>query len=135
MLRPLLIWALCWPCFASIINKDRLKTCHPKLIKIVEEVAKYQDVIVLECHRGKKRQNKLYKEKKTLLKYPRSKHNKNPSQAVDLVPHPINWKDIQRLREFANFVKGVSIGMGIEILNGGLDWEYFSDYPHYQLKE
>ena len=122
-------------------SKKRLETCDEDLIFLFEEVVKYFDCTVLEGHRGKRLQNKYFKEGKSKLKFPDGRHNKKPSVAVDVVPYPIDWDDRERMTYFAGFVKGVAYQMGIPIRWGG-DWNNnnnlkdndFDDLPHFELR-
>ena len=74
-------------------SKERLATCDEKLQKVFNEVIKHVDCSVLEGHRSEERQNKLYEEGKTKVKYPKGRHNASPSLAVDVAPYPIDWND------------------------------------------
>lgn len=121
-------------------SKKRLSTAHPKLKKVFNEVIKHVDCSVLEGYRDKETQNRYFEEKKTMVKYPDGRHNKNPSLAVDVVPYPIDWEDRERFHLFAGFVLGVASNMGIELRWGGdwdKDWQVhdnrFDDFPHYEL--
>jgi peptidoglycan L-alanyl-D-glutamate endopeptidase CwlK len=121
-------------------SRKRLKTCDEDLVFLFEEVVKYFDCSVLEGHRGKRLQNKYFKEGKSKLKFPEGNHNKKPSTAVDVVPYPIDWEDRERMTYFAGFVKGVALILGIPIRWGG-DWNgnndlkdnNFDDLPHFEL--
>ena len=122
-------------------SKKRLSTCNSKLQEIFNEVIKHVDCSVLEGHREKDRQNKLFKEGKTKVKYPDGRHNRQPSSAVDVTPYPVDWKDRERQTLFAGFVIGVASQMGINLRWGG-DWDQdfqvvdnrFDDFPHFELK-
>jgi peptidoglycan L-alanyl-D-glutamate endopeptidase CwlK len=122
-------------------SRKRLKTCDEDLIFLFEEVVKYFDCSVLEGHRGKKLQNKYFKENKSKLRFPDGNHNKKPSTAIDVVPYPIDWEDRERMTYFAGFVKGVAMMLGIPIRWGG-DWNSnndlkdnnFDDLPHFELR-
>ena len=122
-------------------SKKRLSTCNSKLQEIFNEVIKHVDCSVLEGYREKDRQNKLYKEGKTKVKYPDGRHNRQPSSAVDVTPYPVDWKDRERQTLFAGFVIGVASQMGINLRWGG-DWDQdfqvvdnrFDDFPHFELK-
>lgn len=124
----------------SIVSKKRLSTCHPDLQKLFNEVIKDFDCIILEGHRGEEAQNKAFREGKSKLKYPRSKHNSMPSKAVDVAPYPIDWKDIKRFEQLIQHVLETAKKLGIGIRSGS-DWnsngsskdEKFLDYPHYEL--
>ena len=122
-------------------SKKRLKTCDEDLVFLFEEVVKYFDCTVLEGHRGKRLQNKYFKEGKSKLKFPDGNHNKKPSTAIDVVPYPIDWKDRERMTYFAGYVKGIAMMLGIPIRWGG-DWNgnndlkdnNFDDLPHFELR-
>ena len=121
-------------------SRDRLSTCDKDLQMLFKEVIRYVDCSILEGHREKDRQNSLYEEGKTKVKYPRGRHNASPSRAVDVVPYPIDWEDRERMTLFAGFVLGVASQMGIDIRWGG-DWDkdfevkdnMFDDFPHFEL--
>ena len=122
-------------------SKERLNTCDSKLQKVFNEVIKHVDCSILEGHREKDRQNKLYEEGKTKVKYPNGRHNRQPSSAVDVTPYPVDWEDRERQTLFAGFVIGVASQMGINLRWGG-DWDQdfqvvdnrFDDFPHFELK-
>ena len=122
-------------------SKERLNTCDSNLQKVFNEVIKHVDCSVLEGHREKDRQNNLFKEGKTKVKYPKGRHNRQPSSAVDVTPYPVDWKDRERQTLFAGFVIGVASQMGIKLRWGG-DWDQdfqvvdnrFDDFPHFELK-
>ena len=122
-------------------SKESLNTCNSKLQKVFNEVIKHVDCSVLEGHREKDRQNKLFKEGKTKVKYPDGRHNRQPSSAVDVTPYPVDWEDRERQTLFAGFVIGVASQMGINLRWGG-DWDQdfqvvdnrFDDFPHFDLK-
>ena len=122
-------------------SRERLSTCDSNLQKVFNEVIKHVDCSVLEGHREKDRQNKLFEEGKTKVKYPNGRHNRQPSSAVDVTPYPVDWKDRERQTLFAGFVTGVASQMGINLRWGG-DWDQdfqvvdnrFDDFPHFELK-
>ena len=122
-------------------SKKRLLTCDDRLQKVFNEVIKHVDCSVLEGHRGEDRQNKLYEEEKTKVKYPNGRHNRLPSSAVDVTPYPVDWKERERQTLFAGFVIGVASQMGINLRWGG-DWDQdfqvvdnrFDDFPHFELR-
>ena len=121
---------------------DKLKTCDKRLQLVFNEVIKTVDCSVLEGHRGEQRQNKLYDEGKTKLKFPNGRHNASPSRAVDVVPYPIDWEDRERFHLFAGFVLGIAKQLGVNLRWGG-DWNInwfvddnnFDDFPHFELRK
>ena len=123
-------------------SRRRLETCDKRLQKVFNEVIKHVDCSILEGHRSGERQNKLYDEGKTKVKYPKGRHNNNPSLAVDVARYPIDWDDRERHTLFAGFVIGIARGMDIELRWGG-DWNRnwdtmdnrFDDFPHFEIYE
>jgi peptidoglycan L-alanyl-D-glutamate endopeptidase CwlK len=121
-------------------SKDRLATCHNHLQVLFNEVIKHFDCTILEGTRDKEAQDKYFKEGKTKVKYPNSKHNRFPSLAVDVAPYPVDWRNTARFYYFAGFVKGIAMQMGIKIRWGG-DWDgdtevrdqSFNDLPHFEV--
>ena len=123
-------------------SKSRLSTCDERLQEVFTEVIKHVDCSVLEGHRSKERQNKLYDEGRTKVKYPNGRHNSSPSKAVDVTPYPVDWEDRERQTLFAGFVIGIARGMGIRLRWGG-DWDMdfqvmdnrFDDFPHFEVRD
>ena len=131
----------------STRSKKRLATCDDRLQKVFNEVIKHVDCSILEGYRNKERQNKLYDEKRTKVKYPNGRHNSSPSKAVDVTPYPVDWEDRERQTLFAGFVIGIARNMGLKIRWGGNwdmykengKWEVadnrFDDFPHFEIYE
>jgi hypothetical protein len=128
-------------------SKRRLATCDQRLQDVFNEVIKHVDCSILEGYRNKERQNKLYDEKRTKVKYPNGRHNVNPSKAVDVTPYPVDWADRERQTLFAGFVIGIARSMGTKIRWGG-NWDMYSengrwevednkfdDFPHFEIRE
>ena len=123
-------------------SRKNLDTCHEDLQELFNQVIKYFDCTVIQGHRGKEEQNKYFDEGTSKLKYPNGRHNASPSNAVDVVPYPIDWEDTDRMYYFAGFVKGVAFKLGIPIRWGG-DWNdntevkdtNFKDLPHFELRD
>jgi len=127
---------------------SRLHTCHPDLIKVLEETIKHYDFTIIFGSRSIEEQFELYKKGrqfkegkwvkigKTVTnldgKVKKSMHNFTPSLAVDIAPYPIDWNNIQRFKELAVVVKQAAKTVGVPIVWGG-DWKSFKDYPHYEL--
>jgi hypothetical protein len=113
----------------SKVSRDRLAECDDRLQELFNLVIRVKDCAVLCGFRGEKEQNEAYAGGYSHVKWPKGKHNRQPSLAVDVAPWPINWEDEARFREFGNFVMGVAWGLGIPI-RWGAEW---GDYPHYEL--
>lgn len=113
----------------SLMN---LAECHPDLRRLFLKVIEGMDCTILCGYRNETEQNRAYDNGFSKLKFPDSMHNKYPSMAVDVVPYPVDWKNINRIILFGHYVKGVAKGLDIDIEWGG-DWKKFPDYPHYQI--
>ena len=122
-------------------SRSQLSSCDERLIEVFNEVIKTVDCSVLEGHRHQTRQDLLFEEGKTKVKYPNGRHNALPSLAVDVCPYPIDWSDRERFTLFAGFVLGIAKSMGIDLRWGGdwnQNWEVndnkFDDFPHYEIR-
>lgn len=127
-------------------SEEKLSTCHADLQILFHEVIKYFDCQVLEGHRDKEEQEKAVMEGKSKLHYPYGKHNATPSNAVDVTPYPVDWKNINRFYWFAGYVMGIAERLYAEgkmehkIRYGG-DWnsnmditdQKFNDLVHFEI--
>lgn len=121
-------------------SMDALKTCHPDLRRLLEDVVIDFDCSVLCGHRGEKDQNKAFRDNRSKKRYPESKHNSSPSLAVDVVPYPIDWENLNRFYLFIGYVRKTAEILGIKVRNGG-DWDNdtmlndqsFNDLPHWEI--
>ena len=118
----------------SAISSERLGTCDERLQRVIEAVALRTPIIVLCGHRTKEDQDKAVHDGKSLKPWPTSRHNGEPSQAVDLATLPLTWKDIASFRALNAEIQRVAQEMDIEIEWGG-NWHHPKDYDHWQLKE
>lgn len=129
-------------------SKYRLGTCHEDLQEIFNEVIKNFDCTIVEGHRDNVKQNEMYRTGKSQLKGGQSKHNKQPSLAVDAVPYPSLYSDRELMILFAGYVLGISDRLLHEgriktKLRWGGDWDSdkqikdtsFFDAPHFELED
>lgn len=130
-------------------SKDNLATANIKLQQLFNAVIEEFDCTVIYGHRTPEEQFELFKkgrEKKdgwwvktgkvvTNLDgtTKKSKHNYYPSKAVDVVPYPLDWKDIKAFELLAKVVKAKAEELSIEVTWGG-DWVSLRDYPHWEIK-
>tara|TARA_Y100000310_G_C20344142_1_gene651219 strand:+ start:311 stop:706 length:396 start_codon:yes stop_codon:yes gene_type:complete len=122
---------------------DRLSTCDVRLFNIFTEVVKHFDCTVLEGYRDFDTQFKYWQQNKTKVQYPDSKHNKQPSLAVDAIPYPVDWQDRERMCYFAGHVMAIAKTMFNTTLRWGGDWDLdtdladnkFDDLPHFEIRE
>lgn len=117
------------PSFGDKSNK-KLETCHPKLQKIMREVIKNLDFSIIWGYRDKQLQNTFHKNG-TGLPWPKSRHNRKPSLALDIAPFPIDWLDDQRFVILAGKVLEEGTKQGVKLVWGGL-W-LRKDLGHFEL--
>ena len=110
---------------------ERLNTTHVKLQTLFKEVIKYQDCSIICGFRNEQDQTKAYINGYSKLKWPKSKHNVYPSNAVDVIPYPTRYSDINKFYQLAGVIKTIAQQMNIHVKWGG-SWAW-KDYPHYQL--
>lgn len=118
-------------------SKEQRATLHSDLKEIVDEAIKIIDFTIIEGHRDKERQNKAFDLGRSKLQYPNSKHNKNPSDAMDIAPWVdggIPWDNREKFFELAGVIKAIAHTKGIKITWGG-DFKSFFDGPHFQREE
>lgn len=129
----------------SQISLNSLNTCHQDLRVLAHEAIKYIDFRVLEGHRDKTRQNQLRRDGFSKVVWPNSKHNKNPSMAMDIVPWPIDWRP-QRFYYFGGRIIQIAedmreAGEMVHRVRWGGDWDMdtevldqsFFDLGHFEL--
>ena len=64
-------------------SRDQLKTCHPKLQRVFNEVIKSVDCTVLKGYRNEEEQNEAYDKGNSKVRFPDGRHNANPSNAIN----------------------------------------------------
>jgi len=137
-------------------SRERLETCHPKIIKLFEKVVEKYDCSVLEGVRSIERQRSLVDSGRSTTMHSKHLPNKNGlSLAADVVPYPISWGATEqkailnainsrsksellklmmdyrlvyaRFYHFAGYVRGVAEELDIDITWGG-DWNGNFDF-------
>jgi peptidoglycan L-alanyl-D-glutamate endopeptidase CwlK len=121
-------------------SKEKLSTCHPLLKRLMECVIEEVDFKITYGRRSAAEQNRLYKCGKSKKRAFESKHNREPSLAVDIAPYPIDWKNLKRFYYLAGVVMGIANILRIPIRWGGdwdmdtdLDDQTFNDLGHFEL--
>lgn len=126
-----------------------LDTVDPELRDIITEVSKYYPLTVITGFRNETAQNEAFNTGKSKLRWPNSKHNKFPSQAVDIAPirwnsttkrSYIDWNDAESFANLAGYILNEARHQGVHI-RWGADWdsdteikdERFLDYVHFEL--
>jgi len=132
------------PSFGQASMK-RYATLHPNLQSIMDEAIKVMDFSIVCGFRGEEAQNEAFADGKSTKQWPNSKHNQEPSIAVDVAPwNPdlgdIDWDNIDAFILLAGIIKGIAHCQGISVRWGGdfndnnnMDDENFVDMPHIEL--
>jgi hypothetical protein len=132
------------PAFSQL-SAQRLATCDERLQRVFNEVIKERDCTIICGHRGKDEQDEAFATNKSTKRWPDSKHNKEPSLAVDAAPYfpgvKIDWTDKAAFARFAGYVERVAFEQGIKLRWGG-DWndnkrtndEKLVDMPHFEVE-
>jgi len=139
----------------------RLVTCNSILQFLFQEVIErlpwtdpssgitIKDCTIVCGHRSKKEQDEAVRKGFSKAKFPSSKHNIIPSEAVDAMPYHkalphIHWKDLDEMEIFSKLVLASAKDLVLPIRWGG-DWdmdgvrvdrdpdERFMDGPHYEM--
>lgn len=139
----------------SYRSSRNLNECDDALKKIFNAVIEEYDNSIIEGYRSAEEQTKLFDRGYTKLRAGESKHNHQPSRAVDAVPWPIEWpsrnprtpeewrdyvKCVARFYHFAGYVMSVADRFSIGLRWGGdrdgdrqFDDQNFDDLPHFEL--
>ena len=113
-------------------SMQKLNTCHSDLKKLIEAVAEDEKCAVICGFRGRYEQEKAYMAGKSKAKFGQSKHNLQPSHAVDVVPLPLNWNDIPAFERLGEAVMKKADELSIKI-KWGKNFKGLTDYPHFEL--
>ena len=123
-------------------SRENLLQCDYRLQILFNTVVVNFDCSVLCGHRNEEDQNQAFSTNHSKLKWPESAHNSLPSKAIDVVPYPINWENLDRFYYFGGFVKGIAKELELDIIWGGdfdddtfLKDGRFMDLPHYSIKD
>jgi len=128
-------------------SKDRLSTVHVDLQTLFNEVIKHYDCTIVSGLRTAEEQAKLYAQGRTepgnIVTYKDGYEKKSKHQggnAVDVIPYPSGYKDVDEMIKFSGFVLGVATMLKVEgkmnnNIEWGGDWRNFSDKPHFQIKQ
>ena len=123
-------------------SRKKLDSCHIDLQEVCELVIPNYDFTVLEGFRPNARQDELFRQGKSKLKAGESKHNNDPSYAVDISPYKIDWENSERFYLLAGMMFQAATQLGVKIRWGGdwdRDWVHtdqtFFDLPHYELRD
>ena len=99
-----------------------LNTLDYRLVAVCREIIEYYDFTIVCGHRGEEAQNEAYATGASRKRWPRSIHNQNPSQAIDVATYPINWKDDLAFAYLAGLFGSAARRRGFALRWGG-DWD------------
>jgi peptidoglycan L-alanyl-D-glutamate endopeptidase CwlK len=139
-------------------SEGRLSTCHEDIKRVFHRVIETVDHTIICGTRNKEEQDKAVAEGRSKTPWPKSKHNGLPSNAVDAMPYPFSWADLDgkngtHMQLLAIMKTGMFIGYVLatademyakkEIsapIRSGVDWDgdwniaehKFIDMPHFE---
>jgi len=123
-------------------SRRNLSQAHTILQKLADKALEMskQDLKVICGHRNQADQNKAFAEGTSKLKWPKSKHNCYPSEAIDVVPLPggrIDWDDIDAFEQMVQCFEDAWYELDDDLTKGwimqvGADFSW-RDYPHVQI--
>ena len=114
-------------------SQAALDSAHPDVQRLFQAVlAAGHDCTILVGHRGQEEQDECCRRGVSKTPWPTSKHNSMPSNAVDVMPYPIDWDDGKRLDAFALIVFATAAKLGIGVRWGG-NFKSLIDKPHWEL--
>lgn len=107
-----------------------LSGVHPDMVAVVKRAIEITEVdfTVIEGIRHINRQRELLKAGKSTTM--NSRHI--TGHAVDMVPWPVDWEDLERFEVMSEAMKEAAEELDIPIVWGG-DWKSFYDAPHFEL--
>ena len=107
-----------------------LSGVHPDMVAVVKRAIEITgvDFTVIEGIRNINRQRELFKAGKSTTM--NSRHI--TGHAVDMVPWPVDWNDLERFEVMSEAMKTAAEELEIPIVWGG-DWKSFYDAPHFEL--
>lgn len=142
-------------------SATNLATCSKRIQLVLNKSIEIVDFSVICGYRNEQEQNLAFKEKRSTKQWPYSKHNQNPSPAVDLWPYfpGQDWKNeiwltdvavmeavmemdklkaqkaletIKRWHHTIGIIIGVGHSMGIPLRSGG-DWDKDFKFDDHRL--
>ena len=114
-------------------SKLRLLECHPLIQEVMNEAIKYVDFMIVCGYRGKEDQDRAYREGKSNVTFPNSKHNNSPSLAVDIAPYPTLYSNEYEFWYVAGVIMCIAKQLQIPLRWGGR-WKTLRDTPHFELE-
>ena len=127
-------------------SRDRIATLDSRWKPLLESAIEEIDFTVICGHRDIEAQTRAFDSGHSTVSWPNSKHNKNPSLAVDLAPwHTdaphIHWKEDREFIFLAGLIFAYGRILHLDIRWGG-DWDgdfdqsdqTFMDIGHFEIR-
>ena len=116
-------------------SKRHRDTCHPDLQRVLNEAIKHYDFSVIWGHRGQAEQDRAFNEGNSLVQWPNSKHNHQPSKAFDVVPYPGGFQNPdEEFYVLATYIFSAASKCGVRLRWGG-HWTRLKDMAHFELRD
>ena len=121
-------------------SSERLETCDQRIQILLRNLIREYDCSIICGHRGPLDQDNAYRTGNSKVQWPNSKHNDSPSKAVDIIPYPTMWDDINQFYLMAGHIQSIATRLDYEIRWGG-DWDRdgeltdqtFMDLGHFEI--
>lgn len=114
-------------------SKKHYDTLHGDWQAILDEAIKHYDFSIIWGHRGMAAQNKAFNDGFSTKRWPQSRHNILPSEAVDVTPYPDIFKaSDEEFYLLATHIFQAASKLNIPIRWGG-HWTRPRDLAHFQL--
>jgi peptidoglycan L-alanyl-D-glutamate endopeptidase CwlK len=124
----------------SVASRIRLAQAHPDIQQVMNEAIKTYDFSVICGYRNKVDQEKAYQAGNSKAHFLQSPHNYKPSVAVDIVPYPLDWNDLDAFKKLGAHIMATAKKLHVSLrwgadwnMNGRTDDEKFRDFPHFEL--
>ena len=135
-------------------SRKHLETCHTDLQTLFNAVIEEIDCTVSCGHRNEEDQEKAVDQGFSKVNFPDGKHNALPSNAIDVLPWPVDWNELSRFYWFAGWVLAKAeilrnVGEISHKIRWGGNWDGFkngvidfsynrspkvlNDLPHFEL--
>jgi peptidoglycan L-alanyl-D-glutamate endopeptidase CwlK len=128
-------------------SKEYLRRVDHRLRAIMTMAIEIVDFTIISGYRGQEEQDDLVRRGLSKKEYPFSKHNQDPSLAVDVAPYfaewpHIRWEDDESFIFLAGVIRACAYRLQYKIRWGG-DWDSdgdqhdqtFMDLGHFELEE
>lgn len=124
-------------------SREVLASCHPDLVRVMARAINIMDFSCIEGHRLREEHERLraHDPPRTNVTYEQSKHSRNPSHAIGVIPYPlVNWDHLPPFYQLNGVIMACAFVEGVELRWGGdwdRDWDVlynrWNDLPHYEL--